>query len=54
MHIHELRRRHHIVVQIRHDAERARNDQEHDEHAKRERQYVISVVRSGRDVQKKD
>jgi hypothetical protein len=54
MQIHELGRGHHVVVQIRHDPERAGDHQGYDEHAKRERQYVVGIVRTGRDVQEED
>jgi hypothetical protein len=33
MHVHQIGRRHHVVVQIGHDPERSDDDQEHDEHA---------------------
>ena len=52
--IHQLGHGHHVVVQICHDPERSGNDQEHDEQAEGERQHVVGVVRSGRDVQEKD
>ena len=50
--IHQLGMRHHILVQVGHDHERSCEDEEHDEHAKRERQDVVGAVRSGRDVKK--
>ena len=54
MQIHQLGRRHHVVVQVGHDAQRPGDDDGHDEHAKRQRQHVVGVVRSGGDVQEKD
>ena len=54
MQIHQLGRRHHVVVQIGHDPQRAGDDQEHDEHAERQRQHVVGVVRPGGDVQEED
>jgi len=44
----------HAVVQIPHDPKRPSGDQGYDEHAKRQRQHVVGVVRSGGDVQEED
>jgi hypothetical protein len=43
----------HVLVQIRHDPQRAGHHEGHDKHAKREREYVVRAVRSRCDVQKK-
>jgi hypothetical protein len=37
MQVHQIGRRHHVVVQIGHDPERPDDDQEHDEDAERQR-----------------
>ena len=50
--IHHFGMWHHILIQVGHDHERTCEDQEHDEHAKRERQDIVAAVRSGRDVKK--
>src|SRR6516165_3426774 len=50
--IHQLGMWHHILVQIGHNHEGPCEDQEYDEHAKRERQDVVGAVRSGRDMKK--
>jgi hypothetical protein len=52
MQVHQLGRQHQVVVQIGHDPQRAANHQRDDQHAKRQRQYVIGIVRSGGDVQR--
>ena len=52
--IHQLRRRHHVAVEIGHDPQRAGDDQDHREDAERQRQHIVGVVRPGRDVQEED
>ena len=54
MQIRRLGGRHHVVVQVVHDHQRAGDDQDDDEHTKRECQHVVGVVWSGSDVQEKD
>jgi hypothetical protein len=44
MQIHQLIR-HHVLVQIGHDPERADNHQGDDEYAKRKRQDIVAVIR---------
>jgi hypothetical protein len=48
--IHQLGR-HHAVVQIGHDPLRPGDNQDYDEHTKRERQYVVGIIWPGGDVQ---
>jgi len=49
--IHQLCRRHHVVVQICHDQERSDHDQDDDQHTERQRHHVVGVVRPGGDMQ---
>ena len=51
--IHQLCRRHHVVVQICHDQKRSDDDQGHDQLAKRQCHHVVGVVRTGGDMQEK-
>jgi hypothetical protein len=44
MQIHQLGRWHHVVVQIGHDPERPHDDQEHDEHAERQRPAAMARI----------
>ena len=41
---------HHIGIEIRHDDQRAADHQRDDKHAESERQHVVGVIRSRRDV----
>src|SRR5215212_3478906 len=51
LHLHDLTQRHHVVVEVCHDPQRASDQQEHDQHAKGERERVVRVVGRRRDVQ---
>src|SRR5215208_1806507 len=51
LHLHDLTQRHHVVVEVCHDPQRAADQQEHDQHAKGERERVVRVVGRRRDVQ---
>src|SRR3954462_12926673 len=51
--IHQLSRRHHVVVQICHDQKRSDHDQGDDQHTERQRHHVVGVVRARGDVQEK-
>jgi hypothetical protein len=51
--VHQLSRRHHVVVQICHDQKRSDDDQGDDQHTERQRHHVIRVVRTRGDVQEK-
>ena len=51
--IHQFGRRHHVVVQICHDQKRSDNDQDDDQHTKRQCHHVIGVVRTRGDMQEK-
>src|SRR5215204_3331293 len=51
LHLHDLTLRHHVVVEVCHDPQRASDQQEHDQHAKGERERVVRVVGRRRDVQ---
>ena len=54
LHLHDLIHRHHVVVEVRHDPERAGHEHENDQHAEGECQDVVDVVRAGGDVQEED
>ena len=43
-----------VVIHIRHDPERAAEDQQDDQHAEGKRHDVVDVVWAGRDVEEKD
>src|SRR3984893_8727913 len=49
--IHQLCRRHHIVVQIRHDQKRSDDDQGDDQYTERQCHYLIVVVWTPGDMQ---
>jgi integrase/recombinase XerD len=49
--VHQLCRRHHVVVQIRHDQKRSDDDQGDDQHTERQRHHVVGVVRPRGDMQ---
>src|SRR5215207_7253729 len=51
LHLHDLTQRHDVVVEVCHDPQRASDQQEHDQHAKGERERVVRVVGRRRDVQ---
>jgi hypothetical protein len=48
--VHQLGMCHHVLVQVGRDHERAGDNQERDEHAKRQRQCIVGAVRSASDV----
>ena len=54
LHLHDAFHRHHVVVHVIHDPQRSDDQQEHDQHAERQRQHVVGVVRPGGDVQEED
>ena len=54
LHLHHLIHRHHVVVQVRHDPERTREQQENNQHAEGERHDIVDVVRACRDVEEED
>ena len=54
MHLHHLVHRHHVLVQVVHDPQRARNDQNDDQDTEGQCEDVVGVVRCGGYVQEKD
>jgi hypothetical protein len=54
LHLHDLIHGHHVLVQVRHDPERAADQHENDRHAEGKRHDVVDVVGAGRDVEKED
>jgi hypothetical protein len=46
-HLDEFDRRHHVVIHVVHDPDRAEDDQAHDEEAEGEREHVVGVIRCG-------
>ena len=54
LHVHDPFHRRHVSVQVRHDPERAEDEQHHDQDAEREREHIVDAVLAGRDVQEED
>jgi len=51
LHVHELIHRQHIVIKIRHDNHRSKDDESDHEDAKGEGQYVVGGIGRSADVQ---